>query len=304
MANGGERGTGDQRPPELLPGYDDDWRDPRNAQVYTVPGLQLERLLDLREYPDLNPQEYADALRVLRPHEAAAASALMMGLADDRLVSLADDLALCDAETRTARAYQAAREVLRAYYVDKRLKVEPKYLAAARIVAQCIDVEFLTHDLPQKKRELSALAKGRLTRLSPGTFNTVPFMLAGHSQDDAANLFDRDRTTLSESFNNAISGLQDRFGRYCNGPAIPPGKAIRPCYSLFEDGRNERTDQPTPALQTAELPNRDFLGPWRAEALEYWGYWGDATKLPQGLADGYLQPGIPAAMSSCSTCLL
>lgn len=58
----------------------------------------------------------------------------------------------------------------------------------------------------------------------------------------------------------------------------------------FEDGRNKRTDKPAAALQTIELPDEDFLGPWRAEALEYWGYWGEATQLPQGFADGYLQP--------------
>jgi hypothetical protein len=39
------------------------------------------------------------------------------------------------------------------------LKVGPTYLAAARIVIQCVEVELLRHDLLQKKRELSALAK-------------------------------------------------------------------------------------------------------------------------------------------------
>jgi hypothetical protein len=182
---------GDRRPVSELPGYEPDWRDPRNMQFYTEPMLELEKLLNLQEYPAFNVQEYADKLRLLRSHEVAAAFSLMMGLADDRLVSLADDLALCDAETPTARGYQAAIEVLRAYYFDKRLKVEPVYLVAARIIAQCVDVELLARDLPQKKRELSALANsasklqaladGKLIRLSPGTFNVVPFMLAGHS---------------------------------------------------------------------------------------------------------------------------
>lgn len=305
---------GDRRPASQLPGYDGDWRDPRNMQVYADPMLQLENLLDNL----LNLQEYVDRLRLLRSHKRAAgtrlrkssawyAFPLMMGLADDRLVSKADNVSFCDViEKPVARACQAAMKVLDAYYTEKRLKVGPTYLAAARIVIQCVEVELLRHDLLQKKRELSALAKGKSIRLSPGTFNIVPDILArwrglqipggkpfeGSRLDAVANRFNRDRSVLRESVDNAISRLQDKFGCYCNDLAIPPEKAIRPCYNCFEDGRNRRVDKPKPALQAVKLPDADFLGPWRTEAL---GYWGDATKLPQGLADGYLQPNISPA---------
>ena len=353
---------GDLRPAEQLPGYDGPdaywwwgkrvptggweqptleeriwltlhWRDPRNMQVYADPRLQLDNLLNLKEY--------ADRLRPVKSHEAAAAFSLMMGLADDRLFSEADDFSFCDvAERPVARAYQAAMKVLDAYYYDKRLKIGPTHLAAARIVAQCVDIELLLRDMHQKQRELSALAKGKSRRLSPGTFNIVPDILAhwrklqiggkpfkGSRLDAATNRYERDRSVLSESVDNATSGLQEKFGCYCNDLAIPPEKAIRKWYNIieeeknshtdgwrgpalvrsaiffwapaprslpvcFEEGRNKRTDEPKPAapLQTVELPDENFLGPWRAEALEYWGYWGDATKLPDGLADGYLQP--------------
>jgi hypothetical protein len=338
---------GDRRPAEQLPGYDGpdawwpwkqptptleeriwkalDWRSPCNMQVYADPRLQLDNLLNL--------QEYADRLRPVKCHEAAAGFSLMMGLADDRLFSEADKLSFCDvAERPVARAYQAAMKVLDAHYYDKRLKVGPTYLVAARIVLQCVDIELLLRDMHQKQRELSALANGKSARLSPGTFNIVPDILAhwrrlqiggkpfkGSRLDAATNRFNRDRTVLRESVDNATSGLQEKFGCYCNDLAIPPEKVFQRWYNLivdgilrhhfswapsprslpvcFEEGRNKRTDKPKPAaaLQTVELPDKDFLGPWRAEALEYWGYWGDATKLAQGLADGYLQPDIFAA---------
>ena len=349
---------GDRRPAEQLPGYDGpdanwpwgkrvatgweqptleeriwltlDWRSPLNMQVYADPTLDLDNLLNL--------PECSNRLRPVKRHEAAAAFSLMMGLADDRLFSEADELSFSDiAERPVARAYQAALKVLDAHYYDKRLRVTPAYLAAARIVLQCVDVELLLRDMHQKKRELSALANGKSRRLSPGTFNVVPDILAhwrglqiggkkfkGSRLDAASNCYERDRSALSESYYRATSGIQEEYGCYANELAIPPEKvsqkwynrvvngilrphffwapAPRPAPACFEEGRNKRTDKPKPALQIRELPDKDSLGPWRAEALEYWGiaegeemfperYWGN-TKLPQGLADGYLQPDI------------
>lgn len=188
---------GDKRPTQDLPGYDGpdakwpwkqttveeriglalDWRSPYNPlvrendmQVYAAPRLDLDNLLIM--------QDAADRVRPVQRHEAAAAFSLMMGLADDRLFSEADELSFCDISERpVARAYQAAMKVLDAYYYDKRLKISPAHLAAARIVAQCVDIELLLRDMHQKQRELSAVANGR-GRLSPGTFNVVPHILA------------------------------------------------------------------------------------------------------------------------------
>jgi hypothetical protein len=346
---------GDLRPAEQLPGYDGpdaywpwgkrvatgweqptleeriwltlDWHSPCNMQVYADPTLHLWLNEDWRPGERLVLLLGGDG-GPLTPQEKAAGFSLMMGLADDRLFSEADNLSFCDvAERPVARAYQAAMKVLDARYYDKRLRVTPAYLAAARIVLQCVDIELLLRDLPQKQRELSALANGKSTRLSPGSSNILPDILAhwrklriggkpfkGSRLDAATNRFNRDRSVLSESVDRATSSLQEKFGCYCNDLAIAPEKVFQQWYNFiedgilrhhffwtpsprslpvcFEDGRNKRTDEPKPAaaLQTVELPDKDFLGPWRAEALEYWGYWGDATKLPQGLADGYLQP--------------
>jgi hypothetical protein len=231
----GDRGTGDRRAPEILPGYDPDWRDPRNAQVYPDPLLDLDALLDLQKYADLNLQDLADRLRVVTRHDAAAAFALMTGLADERLRNEA--VSFCDPfERPVARAYQAAMKVIGAHYIEKRLRVGATYLAAARIVVQCVEAELLLHDLPQKKRELSALAKGKAIRLSPWTFNTVADVLAryrdlqvdgkafeGSRLDAVAKIHGRDRSTIGESVNfAAIPNLQEVFGRYCNDFSIPP----------------------------------------------------------------------------------
>jgi hypothetical protein len=247
-----ERGTGDRRPPELLPGYDPDWR--RNAQIYPA-ALKLDDLWDLKKY-------FSDHSRTVGHHDIAAAFGLMMGLADDHLVT--NDVSFCDpSEKPVGRAYQAAVKVIDAFYLDKRLRVEPTYLAAARIVVLRVHAELFLHDLVQKKRELSAWALSKARHPSPGAFNTVPDVLAlwrglriggeafeGSRLDAVADRFDLDRSTVSESVNNvAIPHLQETFGLYCKGLPIPHKTGGRPCYSkVFEDGRNERTDHLQPAL--------------------------------------------------------
>jgi hypothetical protein len=281
------------------------WRDPRNMQVYADPTLLADLRMDWRPRPR-QPLVllFGTHARPLTRKEADAGFSLMLGLADDRMVSLADDLALCDGETPTARAYQAAMKVLQAYYLDKRLKVDPAYLAAARIVVQCVDLELLLRDLHQKKRELCrllanpremhALAKGKWPRLSPGSFNLVSFMLAGPSQDAAASHFERDRSVLSESLNRAISDIETKFSWYCNDLAIPPEKTIRKRYNIFREEQKQRAVEPKVCAE-AKPPIPDC---WFAEALEYWGYWGDTTtKLPPGLAEDYETARLAGARS-------
>jgi hypothetical protein len=274
-----------------------DWRDPRNMQVYAEPTLLAELKTDWRPRPH-QPLVllFATHARPLTRHEAAAGFSLMSGLAGDRMVSAADDLALCDAETLTARAYQAAIKVLQAYYLDKRLRVEPAYLRAARIVIQCVELELLLRDLRQKQRELSALlgnpremhalAKGKWPRLSPGSFNIVSRMLAGPSQDAAASYFERERSVLRESYNRAIFDIEGKFSSYFTDLWIPPKRAARECYNIYRDVSNDWDRFVEPKFAEANrppLPKTDDY--WLvAEALEYWG---GPTRLPAGLAEDY-----------------
>jgi hypothetical protein len=274
-----------------------DWRDPRNMQVYAEPALLAELKTDWRPRPH-QPLVllFATQARPLTRHEAAAGFSLMSGLAGDRMVSPADDLALCDAETLTARAYQAAIKVLQAYYLDKRLRVEPAYLRAARIVIQCVELELLLRDLHQKQRELSALlgnpremhalAKGKWPRLSPGSFNIVSRMLAGPSQDAAASYFERERSVLRESYNRAIFDIERKFSWYFTDLWIPPKRAGRECYNIYRDVSSDWDRFVEPKFAEANrppLPKADDY--WLvAEALEYWG---GPTRLPAGLAEDY-----------------
>lgn len=113
------RGAGDRRPPELLPGYDPDWRDPRDAQIYTLTDLQLADLnpdlLNLANYANLN-KWYADRLRLIKPHDVAAAFSLMMELADVHLVSEGSRFVLRSCQktsgARLSRRRQSPRCVL------------------------------------------------------------------------------------------------------------------------------------------------------------------------------------------------
>jgi hypothetical protein len=236
----GARGTGsgahragDRWPASVLPpGYDPDWR--HNVQVYPA-ALKLGDLWDLTKY-------FSDHSRMVGHHDTAAAFGLMTGLANDRLVN--EDISFCDPiEQPVGRAFQAAIKVLDAFYSDERLRVDPAYLAAARIVVLCVQAELFLHDLVQKKRELSAWALGKARHPSPGAFNTVPDVLAlwrglriggeafeGSRLDAVAHRFGLDRSTISESVNNVAiptyrrnSAVTAKGWRYPNGRGIGVG---------------------------------------------------------------------------------
>jgi hypothetical protein len=156
----------------------------------------------------------------------------MTRLADDRMVSLSDYLAICDADTPTARAYQAALEVLRAYYLDKRLRVEPAYLVAARIVVQCIEIVLLLRDYTQWARELKftanshvklrALAKGAWLQMSPGTFYFVSQYLASMTLTDIGMQCRRHRSVIRDRIDGALFSIQQEYGHYCVGDTHTP----------------------------------------------------------------------------------
>jgi hypothetical protein len=268
--------------------FDLDWRDPKYMQEYADPTLRLDILLNMRE-------EYAAGrLRPLTSHEAVAGFSLMMTLTDD----------FVGAETPTARAYQAAMKVLYAYYFEKRRKVNPAHLLAARIVVQSVEIELLLRDYHQKKRELRAianspvklrnLAKGASPRLSPGSFNTFSYMLAGFTQREAAERFDREQTVLGESLNSAMAAIQKRFGAACRDDGgIPPQTTDRACYNVGIDvPGKKRLVEPK---AEARLRTKAIDDSWFAEALEYWGYWGHATRFLCGLAEDYSDTKFPTA---------
>ncbi len=285
-----DRGTGEQRRPELLPGYDPDWRS--SVQIYPA-ALELGDLWDLGKY-------FERQLRLIG-HRDTGAFAAMARLADDlsKIKSRISKTTFCDpAEQPVGRAFQAAIKALAAFYFDKRLRAT--HLDAARIVVLCVHAELYLRDIAQKQRELAAWAVGG-RHPSPGAFNIVPDFLAlwrglqigefeGRRLEAIADRFGLDRSTIGQVKNVAMPYLQRKFGRYCRGLAIPPQTTRVPCYNDLKDLRR---DAPKPALAPpVELPDETFLGAWRAEALEYWGYWGDATKLPQGLAAGCRQANV------------